>query len=325
MHAPDWLFPTGLAEALAAVAQPDAQPVAGGTTLLDLLKMGHRQPRYLVDLSRLPLSGIEVGPDGLRIGATTSNTHVASAVEVIRDFPALSQAILLGASQQIRNAATVGGNLMQATRCIYFRTPDWSCNRRLPGSGCEAVRAPTHFHAVLGASEFCQAVQPSDMAVALLALDAVVHVEGAGGASRIPMKAFYLLPGSTPERQTALPAGSLITAVELPRSEAARRSAYIKLRGRASYEFASASAAAALTLEGDIVRSVAVALGGVGTIPWRSHEAEAVLVGKPLTAEAVDKYLDILLSGALSGAHAAHKIGLARGAVHRVLGELATS
>lgn len=325
MGAPDWAYADDIDEALRALADGDSIPVAGGTTVIDLLKLGHKLPSRFVDISRLPLKGVIRTGDTLRIGAMTSNTAVADSADVRLHCPALSQAILLGASQQIRNAATVGGNLMQATRCVYFRTPDWPCNRRDAGSGCEAIRVPMHDHAVLGTSSQCIATHPSDMAVALLALDAVVHAECPSGEHRIPISEFYRLPGQSPERQTALPASALITAIEIPITQAAKRSGYIKLRGRASYEFASASVAAALLMDQNIVRSVSIALGGVATKPWRSVEAEAILVGMSLSPDVINGFCDNLLSDADPRHETEYKIGLVRGAVHRLLTELSTA
>lgn len=323
MHAPKWVFPRTVEETLAAIANGEGRPVAGGTTILDLLKLGHAQPVRLVDVTRLPLSQIRHDNDALWIGATASNTAVANALAVKSDFPALSQAILSGASQQIRNAATVGGNLMQATRCVYFRSTDWPCNRRKPGSGCEAIRSPMANHAILGGSTSCIATHPSDMAVALRALDAIIHIRNEAGEKRIALDEFYPLPGGSPERQTSLPSDAVIIGIELPRTAAATRSAYIKLRGRASYEFATASVAAAVSLDGSVVRSLAIALGGVATVPWRCREAEALLIGEQLTEATINRFIDQLLAGAEPRPQTQHKIGLARGAIHRILEELA--
>mgnify|MGYP001301419637 CR=1 FL=1 len=324
MELVEWVFPKRLSEALEALRQDGSSVVAGGTTLLDLLKLAHPAPRRLVDITRLELDRISVEGDVLSIGALVSNAAAAESGIVRRDCPAVSEAILQGASGQIRNAASIGGNLLQATRCVYFRTPDWRCNMRVPGAGCEAMSAPEPSHAVLGCSDSCIAVNPSDMAVAMLALDAVVIAATAGGGPvRIPIADFYPLPGSTPHVTHRLPPGALITAVELPRSTLARHSGYLKLRGRASYEFATASVAAALRLEEGRVEQVAVAIGGLATRPWRRVDAESELVGRRLDPQAIDGFCDRLLEGADPRPVTRHKIPLARGAVHRMLTRLA--
>lgn len=323
MNSIEWLFPTTVEQALAELQRQDSQAVAGGTTLFDLAKLGHATARRLIDISRLPLSAITAGDDKVSIGALASNSAVAAHELVRAQCPAVSQAILLGASPQIRNAASIGGNLLQATRCAYFRTPDWRCNRRSPGSGCEAQTAPQPSHAVLGGSPSCIATHPSDMAVALLALDATVLVNKLGDHShRIAVADLYPLPGETPHVTHTLPEGGLVTAVEIPRTELAKRSGYLKLRSRASYEFASASVAAGITLDGSVVTGVAVALGGLGTRPWRRLDAEALLIGKALSPESVATFCDRLLDGAELHPATRHKVGLARGAVYRLLATL---
>jgi len=324
MGSVDWFFPADMEQALAQLRDGDSQAVAGGTSLLDLFKLGHPLRRRLVDLSRLPLKEITSDDRTISIGALASNTAVAQSRLVQSECPALSQAILLGASQQIRNAASVGGNLLQATRCVYFRTPDWRCNRRAPGSGCEAQTAPLPSHAVLGGSTSCIAVNPSDLAVALLALDAtVVATTSDNTVERIGMKDFYPLPGATPHVTSALPPGALITSVEIPRSRLTKRSGYSKLRGRASYEFATASVAAAVEMDGAIVSRVAVALGGIATRPWRLAAAETILTGKTIHPAAVDEFCDLLLRDADARAATRHKVSMVRGAVHRLLTHLA--
>ena len=265
----EWTHPSTVAQAIDALADGHGQAVAGGTTVLDLLKLGHETPKRFVDLGRLPLREITVTQSSVSIGALASNSQVANSELVRTEFAAISESILAGASQQIRNAATVAGNIMQATRCPYFRTVDWACNKRQPGSGCEALRAAGPGHAILGTSNNCIAVHPSDFAVALLAFDAIVHTQTPAGRTSLPIAEFYLLPGETPERENRLPPASLIVAVEIPRKMEARRSAYLKLRGRASYEFAAASVAAVLTFKEGRVATVSVALGGVATAPWR--------------------------------------------------------
>lgn len=323
MASVEWVFPSTVEHAVAALADGRSQAVAGGTTVLDLMKLGHAVPGRFVDISRLPLGEIVETRDSLIIGALASNTKVANSPLVRSSFTAISEAILAGASQQIRNAASVAGNIMQATRCSYFRTPDWACNKRSPGSGCEAQRAPGHGHAVLGASDQCIAVHPSDMAVALLAFDAVVHVQTPSGLVRIPFGEFYLLPGETPDRENRLPPRSLIVAVEVPKKSTAARSGYLKLRGRASYEFASASVAAWLEYRVGRIASVSVALGGVATRPWRNKAAETWLTGKPLDGETIDHFCDQLLDGAEPTPETEYKLPLARGAIHRMLSRLA--
>ena len=259
--------------------------LAGGTSLIDLMKLRVETPALLVDINPLPLSKIERTDGGLRIGALVSNTDLAYHEEVRKNFPALSQAILSGASPQLRNMASVGGNLMQRTRCYYFRDGVSACNKRQPGSGCAALDGFNRIHAVLGGSDKCIATHPSDMAVALVALDAVVKVQGAKGERSIKVIDFHLLPGETPERETALEHGELITAVELTRSALATGSHYLKVRDRASYEFALTSAAVALEVKDGLISAARLALGGVATKPWRAFEAEKQLVGqKPTTA-----------------------------------------
>lgn len=321
----EWTYPRSISEALNDLSVPGALAVAGGTTVLDLMKLGLPMGSRLVDLSGLSHKGVEIGTDVLRIGALTSNSAVASAPQVRAYCPGLSEAILAGASQQLRNAATIGGNLMQATRCGYFRASGWPCNRRLPASGCPALEHPDSGHAVLGTSQSCIATHPSDMAVALLALDATILWQGPQSSGRIAMSDFFRLPGDRPDLQTNLPAGALITEVEIPHRRAAQNSGYLKLRGRASYEFASASVAAALWIDDGTVRDISVGLGGLGTVPWRVPDAEQVLIGQSLSADVINQLLDSLLAGADTRPVTQHKIALARGAVHHLLLRLAAS
>jgi xanthine dehydrogenase YagS FAD-binding subunit len=259
--------------------------IAGGTTLVDLMKLGVETPPALVDVTGLPLAQVEVLPNGgLRIGAMVRNSDLANHPEVLKNYAVLSQALLSGASPQLRNMATTGGNLLQRTRCPYFRDPtSGGCNKRNPGSGCAAIEGHHRMMAVLGVSDHCIATHPSDMCVAMTALDAVIHVEGAKGKRAIPIAEFYRLPGNTPNIENALAPGDLITHVELPPAPNTKQ-VYLKLRDRASYEFALASAAVIAHLEGGHIRSVRIALGGVGTRPWRAHEAEAALTGKAANA-----------------------------------------
>ncbi|MET9340376.1 xanthine dehydrogenase family protein subunit M [Nonomuraea sp. NPDC003804] len=256
-----------------------ARYLGGGTNLVDLMKSGVEIPDRLVDVRRLPLSGIGELPDGgLSVGATTTNSDLAAHPEVRRRYPAVSQAVLAGASGQLRNMATVGGNLLQRTRCGYFADVSQPCNKRMPGSGCPALAGEHHNHAVLGRSQHCAATHPSDLAVALVAFDAVVRYETLDGVGEIPLEAFYPPVGQTPHRETALPPGALITAVLLPGSALSPRSRYRKVRERASYAFATVSIAAGLD---EATGSARIALGGVASRPWRARTAEAVLRDNP--------------------------------------------
>jgi xanthine dehydrogenase YagS FAD-binding subunit len=315
---------TSVQDAIGHAADAGATFIAGGTTLLDLMKLNVETPATLVDINRVPLDGIDDVPDGsLRVGALVRNSDLAHDRRVVSRFPVLSQAILAGASAQLRNMATTGGNLMQRTRCYYFRDPIYPCNKREPGTGCSALDGFNRIHAVLGGSDHCIATHPSDMAVALVALDAVVHTHGSSGERTIPITDFHLLPGATPERETALRPGELITHVTLPPTPFAARSFYVKLRDRASYEFALASAAAAIEVDGDTIRSVRLALGGVATKPWRALEAERVLIGKTANEGAFRSAADAAMRDAVPRRHNAYKIELARRAIVRALTEAA--
>jgi xanthine dehydrogenase YagS FAD-binding subunit len=256
----------------------DVRFLAGGTTLLDLMKLNVERPAKVVDISRLPLNQVEALPDGgVKIGATVRNADLAHD-PLIRDaYPVLSQALLAGASAQLRNMATTGGNLLQRTRCVYFRDTAMACNKREPGSGCAAIGGFNRTQAILGVSDTCIASNPSDMNVALMALEAIVHIQGTRGERSVAIDDFFLLPGTTPERETVLEPGDLITYVSLPAPAGGSRSLYLKLRDRASYEFALASAAVIATVTDGRLSHVRIALGGVGTKPWRSREAEAAL------------------------------------------------
>jgi xanthine dehydrogenase YagS FAD-binding subunit len=277
-------------------------------------------PTSLVDINRLPLDNIEHLPDGsVRIGAMVRNSDLARDPTVASRFPVLSQALLSGASAQLRNVATTGGNLMQRTRCYYFRDAAYACNKRQPGSGCAAIDGYNRMHAVLGGSDQCIATHPSDMAVALVALDAVVHIHGREGERTVPVDEFHLLPGNTPHLETVVQPGELITYVTLPKSPFAAHSAYVKLRDRASYEFALASAAAALELEGNRIRAVRVVLGGVATKPWRAQEAERVLHGATVDATTLRAAAEAAMQGARPQRHNAFKIELAKRAIVRAL------
>ena len=293
--------------------------LAGGTSLLDLMKLEVLDPARLVDINSLPLSTIETRPDGLRIGAMARNTEVAYAPEVVSGYPLLSQALLSGASPQLRNMATVGGNLLQRTRCPYFRDPATPCNKRKPGSGCPALEGESRALAILGVSPSCIANHPSDMCVALAALEAVVLTRGPRGARSIPIGELYREPGDRPDLETTLEHGELITAVHLPASPFAARSRYLKVRDRASYAFALVSVAAALDLQGGVVRAARLALGGVGTKPWRALAAEAALVGKAPGEAAYRAAAEEALRGAAPRKGNAFKVELAKRSIVRAL------
>jgi xanthine dehydrogenase YagS FAD-binding subunit len=286
--------------------------MAGGTTVVDLLREGIFAPEVIVDVSSIPLRDIRVDGDSTAIGAMVSNSDVAWNPAIRAMFPVVSQAILSGASGQIRNMASTGGNLLQRTRCPYFRDLTAPCNRRSPGTGCAAIDGFNRSHAILGGSEHCIATHPSDFAVALTALGAVVRVQGSQGEREIPIEQFYLQPGSTPDRETTLKPGELILAVKLPHSPASGRSLYLKVRDRQSYEFALASAAVAAELNGGLLRNVRIALGGVGTVPWRAREAETVLEGKPPSELIFESAADAALAGAHPLRHNAFKVPLAK-------------
>jgi xanthine dehydrogenase YagS FAD-binding subunit len=270
--------------ASAKTAQQGAQVryVAGGTTLIDLMKLDVETPARVIDINRLELARTERQPDGsLRIGAMVRNADLAHDPNVTRDYPVLSQALLSGATGQLRNMATTGGNLLQRTRCGYFRDLTYTeCNKRTPGSGCAAIGGHNRTHAILGTSEHCIATHPSDMAVAMMALEARIHILGTQGEREVAIGEFYLLPGNTPHLENVLKPGDLITYVTLPPPVAGTKSHYLKLRDRASYEFALASAAVVIQAEGGRIRNARIAMGGVGTRPWRSPEAEHALEGK---------------------------------------------
>ncbi|MEV7007003.1 xanthine dehydrogenase family protein subunit M [Streptosporangium sp. NPDC051022] len=312
-------------DALTLVAENDGtRYLGGGTNLVDLMKDGIEAPTRLVDVRFLPLAGVSEAPDGrLVIGATTTNSDVAAHPEVRRRYPALSQAVLAGASGQLRNMATVGGNLLQRTRCAYFADPSQACNKRVPGSGCSAIAGEHHNHAVLGRSDHCAATHPSDMAVAMAALDTVVRYETLDGVGEIPISEFYLPVGDTPWQETALPPGALITAVTLPRPAVSSRSRYRKVRERASYAFATVSIAADLDVHDGWVRSARIALGGVASRPWRARTAEALLREGPATADRFRAAADAELSAAEPLPGNGYKVTLARNLIVAVLTELA--
>lgn len=303
---------------------PHAKFLGGGTNLIDLMRENIEQPDTLVDVTRLAPAGIEeTAGGGVRIGAGVRNTAVANDRLIRQRYPVLSQAILFGASGQIRNMATVGGNLMQRTRCYYFYDKASRCNKRDPGSGCDALEGFNRIHAILGTSEHCIATHPSDMCVALAALGATIHVEGPGGPRAIPFDDFHKLPGNTPHIETALGANELITAVELAPLPFASRSVYRKVRDRASYAFALVSVAAALEIDGGRVRNVRLALGGVAPKPWRAFEAERVLLGAEATEESFLRAAEAEVAGARGYRDNRFKIELAKRTIVGVLSELA--
>src|SRR6266478_6456147 len=288
MHIFEFIRPKDSAAAIAAAAQSktaqqgaDVRFMGGGTTLIDLMKLNVETPARVLDINRLPLDKIDLLPDGgLKIGATVRNSDLANHLKVQQGYSVLSQAIRQGASAQIRNMATVGGNLLQRTRCVYFRDTAMPCNKREPGSGCPAITGHNRTLAILGSSDHCIATNPSDMCVAMAALEATIHLQGPKGPRAIAFADFHLLPGNTPHRETALEPGDLITHVTLPPPVAGSKQLYLKLRDPASYEFALSSAAVVLTIASGKIKRARIALGGVGTKPWRSSEAEAALTGK---------------------------------------------
>jgi xanthine dehydrogenase YagS FAD-binding subunit len=310
-----------VADALALLASDShARFIAGGTNLLDLMKEDVARPSRLIDITHLPLAAIEADKDGgLRIGALVSNADLAYDSQVASRYPLLSEAILAGASPQLRNMASTGGNLLQRTRCYYFYDTATACNKREPGSGCAAQEGVNRIHAILGASEHCIAVHPSDMCVALAALDATVHVSGPAGDRAIGFDHFHQLPGDTPDIDTSLAPDELITAVELPAQGYGSHYSYIKIRDRASYAFALVSVAAGLELDGETIRSAGVALGGVAHKPWRDRQAEQLLIGRPANEETFNAFADALLQPARPLAHNAFKINLARRTIVRAL------
>ncbi|WP_224373032.1 FAD binding domain-containing protein [Hyalangium versicolor] len=301
---------------------PTARFIGGGTNLLDLMKENVSRPSQLIDITRLPLKQVEdTEAGGLRIGALVTNSEVAYHEQVERRYPLLSKAILAGASAQLRNMATTGGNLLQRTRCYYFYDVGTPCNKREPGSGCGAKAGFNRMHAILGTSEQCIATHPSDMCVALAALEATVHVTGKHGERAIPFAEFHRLPGNTPHVDTNLRPDELITAVELPPEGFARHHAYLKVRDRESYAFALVSVAAALVLERGQIRTARIALGGVAHKPWRDLEAEARLIGQPATRENFQAVAEALVRGAKGSGHNTFKIELAKRTVVRALAQ----
>jgi len=298
----------------------DIRFVAGGTTLIDLMKLEVETPARLIDINRLPLDKVEDLPGGgLKIGATVRNSDLAHHEKVLQNYPVLSQAILSGASAQLRNMATTAGNLLQRTRCMYFRDTAMPCNKREPGSGCPAITGSNRMLAILGTSDHCIATNPSDMCVAMAALEATIHIQGTKGARSVPIAGFHLLPGATPHRETILEPGDLITHVTLPPPPSGSKQTYLKLRDRASYEFALASAAIVITIANGKITFARVAMGGVGTKPWRSHEAESVLLHQTTDDATFRKAAEAALRGAKPQSENKFKIELAKRCVAHAL------
>jgi xanthine dehydrogenase YagS FAD-binding subunit len=314
--------PNDAADAVALCSrEPGTKFLGGGTNLIDLMKMGVEQPEHLIDVTRLPLDAIEQIPGGIRIGALARNSEVAAHPLIVAGYPLLSQALLSGASPQVRNMATTGGNLLQRTRCYYFYDPSYKeCNKRVPGSGCAALGGYNRMHAILGASDRCIATYPGDMAVALAALDARVIVQGAQRERTIPINTFYRLPGETPQIENELKAGELITAVEIPSPPANSRSEYIKVRDRNSFAFALVSVAALVALgENNRIGEARIALGGVAHKPWRVPVAEQGLRGKEATEAVFKATAENILRGARPYRYNAFKVELARRSIVRAL------
>lgn len=320
MHTFEFTRPENAAAAISTAAQAktaqqgaDVRFLGGGTTLIDLMKLNVETPARVLDINRLPLDKIEATSDGgLKIGAMVRNSDLANHAMVQKDYSVLSQALLQGASAQIRNMATVGGNLLQRTRCVYFRDTAMACNKREPGSGCPAITGHNRTLAILGASEHCIATNPSDMCIALAALEATVHIQGTKGPRAVAFRDFHLLPGITPHRETVLEPGDLITHVTLPPPIAGSKQVYLKLRDRASYEFALASAAVVLTVASGKITHARITLGGVGTKPWRSPEAEAALAGKPANDSTFRQAAEAALRNAKPQSENKFKIELAK-------------
>jgi len=314
-----------VADAVRLIADdPNAKFVAGGTNLIDLMQMDVEQPTKVIDITRLPLKQVENTPGGgLRIGALVPNTDLAYHPLVEQRYPVLASAIMAGASQQLRNMASTGGNLLQRTRCHYFYDIATPCNKREPGSGCSAIDGYNRMHAILGSSDACIATHPSDMCVALAMLDSKVHVSSASGDRVIAFAEFHRLPGETPQRDTNLNAGEIITAVELPPKGFATNYTYLKIRDRLSYAFGLVSIAVGLELDGDTIKEARFALGGVAHKPWRDPQAESALRGQPANAATFAHAADVLLHDAKGYAHNAFKIDLARRCIARALTQAA--
>ena len=321
----DYIRPTDVAQAVQNGAGDNAKFLAGGTNLVDLMKENVERPQRLVDVNRLPLHDIVDNEDGgLRLGALVSNADTAYHDAVATRYPLLSSAILAGASPQLRNAATNGGNLNQRTRCYYFYDTATPCNKRNPGSGCSAIGGINRIHAILGASDQCIATNPSDMCVALAALNANIRVSGSTGERVIPILDYHRLPADEPQRDNTLKPGELVTAVDLPKETFTTNYTYLKLRDRLSYAFALVSVAVALKIEGGTIAEARVALGGVAHKPWRKPQAEDLLKGKPALSSSFAAFADALLEGARGQGHNDFKIELARRTIIRALDQAAS-
>lgn len=316
--------PRSVREALRG-AGPDSAFLAGGTTLVDLMKLEVMTPDHVVDINRLPLGGITLDHKGLHIGALERMSDVAADPAVRQHYPMVAQALELSASAQLRNMASIGGNLLQRTRCGYFRDVTTPCNKREPGSGCSALEGINRGHAVLGTSDACIATHPSDLAVPLVALDTVVHLGSTRGTRTVPLETFYTLPGATPHIENTLRPGELVTGITVPRSPFAARSHYLKVRDRQSYEFALTSAAVALELRGRTITQARIAVGGVGTRPWRLPAVERALAGRPATSATFEAAVRRAADGAQPRAHNAFKPALLRRTLVRALTELVES
>lgn len=310
------------AAALSAGAS-GARYVAGGTTLVDLMRETVERPGVVVDINALPYRGIDVNRSRLSVGSLVRMSDLAAHQGVREQFPVIVQALELSASAQLRNMASIGGNLLQRPRCLYFRDVSAACNRRSPGAGCSAVGGRNRTHAILGTSDACVATHPSDLAVALTALDAAVVLRGADGETRMPLADFYRRPGTTPDRENNLPAGSLITAIEVPVTAEARRSGYLKVRDRESYEFALTSVAVGMDVRNGVVRAARVAAGGVGTVPWRLPAVERALIGEPANVDTWTRAAASAAEGARPLSENGFKVELLRRAVERQLATVA--
>jgi len=312
--------PATIEAALAAAQQSDTKFIAGGTDLMQLMKDHVERPQHLVDLDALPFDTFSIGDDGARIGALVRMSDLADDPDLRRRYPVVAEALLASASPQVRNMATIGGNLLQRTRCGYFRDVGFgACNKRQPGSGCGAILGLNRLHAIFGGGDYCVATHPSDLAVALAALDSTIEVQGGNGTRAVPIDEFYLLPANTPDRETVLAPGEIITAVQVPPPRNGERSHYLKLRDRASFEFALVSAAVAVAVEDGRIRTARVAMGGVGTKPWRLPAVEAALAGMPVTLEALTNAAAQAAEGARPLAENSFKIPLMQRALARAL------
>jgi xanthine dehydrogenase YagS FAD-binding subunit len=324
MYPFDFVKAHDAAGAVQSGSRDAAKFIAGGTNLVDLMKCDVERPAHIVDVNALPLAAIEQVTGGIRIGALARMADVALHPVIVQNFPVISQALLESASPQIRNAASIGGNLMQRTRCPYFRELTWTpCNKRNPGSGCSAIEGENRLHAILGTSDACIATHPSDLAVSVAALDAVITLRGPNGERQVAATDFHLLPGNTPNIEHDLKHGELITSVFIPDAPHARHSAYLKIRDRSAYEFALTSAAVGLDITGGAIQSARVALGGVGTKPWRARNAEAILTGQRPSAELFRNAAEGELTKSVSYGQNGFKIELAKRTLVRALTDLA--